>query len=219
MLDRAADEALSHARELGLVMKLSLRERVDAYKSAFPKQPASWPWLTTEDGRSVLYAVWVIGAAYGNDSELYGAYPRSYLKRVMAFYPDIALDQVLHAFSGSLPPGKYTRLDANPDREPDVVGDVCQAPRFFQSGRFELAVADPPYSPEDAAHYGVPMVNRAKAITALAGIVRPRGHLVWLDTQWPMHSKREWLTVGRIMLERSTMHRTRSVHIFERRAS
>jgi hypothetical protein len=200
-------------------MTLSLAERVEAFKAAFPKQPASWPWLTREDGRAVLYAVWVIGAAYGNESDLYGAYPRTYLKRVMAFYPDVAPSDILHPFSGSLPPGKYTRLDLNPARQPDVVGNVCAAPQLFPSGRFALAIADPPYSVEDAVHYGVPMVNRAKAITALAGVVRPRGHLVWLDQQWPMHSKREWVTVGRILLERSTMHRTRSVHLFERRAA
>jgi hypothetical protein len=200
-------------------VKLSLADRAEAFRQAFPKQPASWPWLTREDGRSVLYAVWVIGAAYGNDSELYGAYPRGYLKRVMAFYPDVALTDILHPFSGSLPHGKYTRLDLNPARQPDVLGDVCHARRLFPEGRFELAIADPPYSAEDAVHYGVPMVNRAKAISALAGVVRPRGHLVWLDTQWPMHSKREWVTVGRILLERSTMHRTRSLHLFERSAA
>ena len=64
--------------------------------------------------------------------------------------------------------------------------------------------ADPPYSADDAKRYGTPMVNRAKALNALAAVVPVGGHLVWLDTAWPMHSKQQWLTVGRVAIVRST---------------
>ena len=201
---------------------LSLSERADRYRAAFPRQPASWPWLTTEQGRPVLYAVWVIGARYGNASRLYGAYPRTYLERVWALYPDVDPARALHAFSGSVSAGPWTRLDANPEREPDVVGSVLDAPSVLApriaviGGRFQLALADPPYSAEDAKRYGTPMVNRRLAVRALAKVVEPGRHLVWLDTCWPIHSKREWVTVGRVLVQRSTMHRARVMTLFER---
>jgi hypothetical protein len=58
-----------------------------------------------------------------------------------------------------------------------------------------------------------------KATRALAGVLEPGGYLAWLDTSWPMHSKRELVTVGRIYIQRSTMHRTRVCTLFERKAA
>jgi hypothetical protein len=54
-------------------------------------------------------------------------------------------------------------------------------------------------------------------MAAIAQVIQPGLHLVWLDTVWPMHRKAEWRTVGRITLLRSTNHRLREVSIFERR--
>ena len=82
--------------------------------------------------------------------------------------------------------------------------------------QFPLVIADPPYSAEDAKRYGTPMVNRVKALDALAAVVPVGGHLVWLDTAWPMHSKQQWLTVGLIAIVRSTNHRVRLLSVFER---
>lgn len=31
------------------------------------------------------------------------------------------------------------------------------------------------------------IVNRGKAMRALADVIPPGGHVVWLDTAWPMH--------------------------------
>lgn len=60
------------------------------------------------------------------------------------------------------------------------------------------------------------MVNRRAVLAALANITVEGGHLVWLDTVWPMHRKAQWRTVGRIALTRSTNHRVRDISIFER---
>lgn len=198
----------------------SLAARRDAFMRAYAKWPASWPWLVREQGRDVLYGVWVIGNDYRNKSALYGAYPAGYLERVAALFPD-AGDDVLHAFSGSLPPGPYSRLDLI-DRcgVADLrfhQGDVCAAPTIF-AGRapFALVIADPPYSVADAVHYETPMVDRRRAMAALAQVTAPGRYLVWLDTVWPMHKKTDWLTVGRILIQRSTNHRARVCSIFER---
>lgn len=194
---------------------MTIYDRANAFIDAFPKNPASHPWLVREQGRDVLYAVWVIGNDYRNKSRYYGSYPPGFLQRVMALYPEVG-DSVLHVFSGSLPAGHYTRLDIDPGVEPDVVGSVYDADELLQR-TFRLIVADPPYSLADAQKYASKRaVNRGKATRALARVAAPGGHLAWLDTCWPIHSKKEWLTVGRILVQRSTNHRTRVLTLFER---
>jgi hypothetical protein len=194
---------------------VTLTERAAAYARAFPNWPASWPRVGQEQGRDVLYAIWLIGNDYRNKTTFYGAYPKSYLPRVMALFPDAAAEHTLHVFSGSLPAGPYLRCDVKEDAEyPCSVYDLPQ--RVLPL--FDLVLADPPYSAVDAQRYGTPMVNRGKALRALAAITRPGGHCVWLDCTWPMHSKEQWLTVGRIPIIRSTNHRVRLCTIFERMA-
>ncbi|MND07635.1 hypothetical protein D3C83_297470 [compost metagenome] len=56
-------------------------------------------------------------------------------------------------------------------------------------------------------------------MAAIARVTIVGGHLVWLDTTWPMHRKAEWRTVGRITIVRSTNHRVRMISIFERQAA
>lgn len=195
---------------------MTLLDRIDAYKKAYPKHPASWPWLTEEDGRSVLYAIWVVGNDYRNKTTYYGAYPPRFLDHVMALFPDMAPEDVLHVFSGSLPEGPYTRVDVNPMLKPDVVGSVYDVAQLFGARRFKLQIADPPYSDDDAVKYGTVMVDRYKVTQALASVAPVGGYLAWLDCVWPMHTKAQWVTVGRIFLQRATNHRVRVVSLFER---
>lgn len=226
---------------------MTLPERAAAYNAAYATRfPASELRVVQEKGRPVLYGHWVLGNDYRNRTRLHGAYPPGYLPRVMSMFPDMGDGDVLHAFSGSLPPGHYTRLDLNPEREPDVVGSVLDAAELFRARRpFRLIVADPPYTPADAEKYGTPMVDRRRATAALAQVLAPGGFLVWLDTKWPMHRKAELRTCGRIAVEpeewepagdlvpqpdayetaakvqlwRSTNHDVRGVTIFERQAA
>lgn len=206
---------------------MTLQERADAYAAAFPEFPASHLRVVQEAGRDVLYGTWLLGNDYRNASPLYGSYPPSYLSRVMCLFPDVEpsalvnghlVNTTMHVCSGALPRGPYVRLDVNADRKPDIVGSVYDVAAIFDDyiGWFELLLADPPYSTADAAHYETGMVDRRRAIAALAQIARVGAHLVWLDTTWPMHRKAEWRTVGRINLIRSTNHRVRLISIFER---
>lgn len=209
---------------------LTLAERIEAFKRAYAKYPAAWPWLTREQDRDVLYAVWVIGNDYRNKTKYYGSYPPGFLERVMALFADVVVEYnhfehagILHAFSGSLGRGStYTTLDINPAVQPNYVGSVYDVATIFQTAIvgpiFKLVVADPPYSSKDAEQYSTPMINRYRATKALAAVTKPGGYLVWLDTCWPMHSKEQWLTVGRILVQRSTNHRARVLSIFERTA-
>lgn len=198
---------------------LTLVERLVAYQRAYAQWPASSPWLVQEQGRQVLYGVWVIGNDYQNKTRYYGAYPAGFLERVMALFPDATAEGTLHVFAGSLPPGPYRRLDINPFLDPDYVGSVYDAATLVGDVQFPLILADPPYSEHDAQRYNTLMIDRRKVLAALAGIAPPGGYLAWLDTVWPMHSKTQWVTVGRILVQRSTNHRARVLSLFERVAA
>jgi hypothetical protein len=195
---------------------VTIVERIAAFQHAFPGHPAAWPHAVQEAGHDVLYAVWVLGADYKTRSTLYGAFPHRFLPYLLALFPDVRLEQILHACAGSVKPGPWTRLDVHPDRRPDVLGSVYDAPTLLAGRTFPLVIVDPPYSPDDAKRYDTPPVDGAKALRALAAVVPPGGHCAWLDTQWPMHNKREWITVGRCYIQRSTKHRTRVCTIFQR---
>ena len=202
---------------------MTLQARADAYASAFPQFPASHLRVVQEQGGDCLYGTWLIGNDYRNRSKFYGAYPLSYLPRVRALFPDVVpmnasrgKYSILHVFSGSLPAGDYVRCDV---KQPAEISSSVYDLDPARDGRYPLVLADPPYSSEDAELYGTPMVDRGRALRALARVTELGGHLVWLDTVWPMHRKAEWRTAGRITLVRSTNHRVRLISIFERSAS
>ncbi len=203
---------------------MTLQDRADSFARAFPKRRSAWPRVVQDAGRDVLYAIWKPGQDYRNKTRYYGAYPAGYLPSVDALFPDVGGSSgpaTLHAFSGSVPAlGESIRLDVNDSLDPDVTGSVYDAAALFaRRPPFLLVLADPPYSAADAARYETPMVDRRRAIAALASVVEAGGHLVWLDTVWPMHNKRQWVTVGQIAIIRSTNHRVRLCSIFERAAS
>lgn len=194
---------------------MTLSDRAAAYNLAHPDWPAGHLYVSKEQGRRVLYGTWVIGNDYRNKSTFYGAYPRGYLDRLAYVFPAAHQSgNILHCFSGALPVGNYTRLDAVQPAE--LQGKVSDILTLTPKRDFDLIIADPPYSEDDAAKYGVPMLDRGRATRALADVVPVGGYMVWLDTVWPMHSKTRWVTVGRITVIRSTNPRVRLCSIFER---
>ncbi|KKM78558.1 hypothetical protein LCGC14_1358800 [marine sediment metagenome] len=182
----------------------SLRKRAAFYHRAFPK----WPPLRS-DARW-LDGMWVMGNNY-RGSGYYGAYPPNYLERVMALFPDA--EAVLHLFSGSLPQGDYLRFDIQGN--PEVVGDAHRLSSYICQ-RFDLVLADPPYSNEDAAHYGNPLVNRNTVLRECGKVLLPGGFVVWLDQVLPMFRKDTLHLCGLVGIVRSTNHRFRIASIFKR---
>lgn len=188
-----------------------LQTRADAYRLAFPQYPDSH--LQASD--RWLQGMWLLGNNY-QGSGMYGAYPPGYLKRVLALFGDA--QRVLHLCSGSLPrqPAGHVTLDSRVTGvvRPSVCGNGHHLP--LRSEVFDLVLADPPYSAEDAKQYGTGMVNRPALLREAWRVTRPGGHLVWLDTQVPMFSKVLWHWWGAITIIRSTNHRVRLVSLFER---
>jgi hypothetical protein len=189
---------------------MKLEERVFAYNTTFPK----YPKLFVDKG-------WLIGSwCFGNNyrgSGYHGAYPPSYMKRIMSMFQDIKNNRILQLFSGSLnitSPG--IRLDINPKMNPDVVGDAQNLGNIFAPNSFDLILADCPYSLKDATIYGYPMINRKKVISECFKILTKGGILVWMDLFLPMYRKIEFKRLGEIQLVRSTNHRFRGSVFFER---
>ena len=159
-----------------------------------------------------MEGTWILGNNYRTKSTLYGSYPPAYLERVRALCPETP---VLHCFSGSLPPiSGEVRIDLIPSRNPDIVGDATCLP--LRSDSFNLLLADPPYSAQDATKYGTGMPNRRLVLHELARVARKGATLVWLDTQLPMFAKRDWHWWGAITLIRSSNHRVRLISFFEK---
>lgn len=191
-------------------LELKLEDRIQFYNDAFPKYPEMYyskGWIIGE---------WVIGNCY-KGSGFHGSFPYSYLKRLMSLFPDMDDNRILQLFSGSLDataPG--IRMDIMPERNPDIVGDAHKLSEYFEPGRFDLIIADCPYTDEDANKYGTPMVTRNKVVAECAKVLSPGGFLCFFDQVLPMYSSKEMKRVGSIYLSQSTNHRVRCTFIFQR---
>jgi hypothetical protein len=165
------------------------------------------------DGRIV--GTWVLGNDYRVQSEFYGGYPATYLRRVAALFPE--KQRALHLFSGKVNlevfPGDT--VDINPDLNPTYVDDA-QTLEGVPLENYDLVLADPPYSVEDAEHYQTTMIKRNKVLRAL-GRLRSGTHICWLDQVLPMYRKDIFAVEAYIGIVRSTNHRVRMLVIFRRR--
>jgi hypothetical protein len=184
-------------------------ERIEHYARAtgFPRS-----LFLSEDGRVV--GTWIMGNDYRVRSAYYGGYPAGYLRRVAALFPERR--RVLHLFSGKVDlaalPGDT--VDINPDLEPTFLDDA-QTLGAVPLERYDLVLADPPYSVEDAERYRTTMVKRNRVMRALQRL--PAGaHVVWLDQVLPMYRRDAFAIEGVIGMVKSTNHRFRVITIFRR---
>lgn len=164
------------------------------------------------DGR--INGVWIMGNNYQVKTTYYGGYPHGYLKRVAALFPD--RQNVLHLFSGKVDTTIFAgdTVDINADNDPTYVDDA-QTLLNVPLEKYDLVLADPPYSVEDAEHYKTTMIKRNVVMRALERL--PVGaKIVWLDQVLPMFKKDYYKIYGVIGMVKSTNHRFRVVTIFER---
>jgi hypothetical protein len=185
-------------------------DRINNYgrETGFPKCLFVGP-----DGRVV--GTWIMGNDYRVKSTYYGGYPAGYLRRVKALFPDKR--KVLHLFSGQVDLSAFPgdTVDINPDLKPNYVDDA-QTLELVPLEKYDLVLADPPYSVEDADHYQTTMVKRNVVMRALQRL--PIGaHVVWLDQVLPMYRKDAFDQEGVVGMVKSTNHRFRVVTIFRRR--
>ena len=99
---------------------VTLHERCIAYaRSVYgQKWPDSIPYVTPS-GR-FIYGHWSTGDNFRNATSLPGCYPRTMLERLLVLFPEVRPNRILHAFSGSVPNGRHTRLDVREEPHPGV---------------------------------------------------------------------------------------------------
>ena len=199
-----------HQRNRSLPIQRELEARIENYVKV-TKYPRSL--FISEDGRIV--GTWIMGNAYGVQSGYYGGYPAGYLRRVGALFAD--RKRVLHLFSGAVDikamPGDT--VDTNAALSPTYVCDAHNL-ATVPVQNYDLILADPPYSVEDAEHYSTTMVQRNVVLRSLAASARRATYLVWLDQVLPMYRKSEWAIDGVIGMVKSTNHRFRVITIFRK---
>lgn len=194
----------------------NLYQRAELYNRTYPHLLPLQVGLNS--GTPFLSGFWFVGG--GNVSDFYGSYQVEYLKRIATLFPDCkGRQEVLHLFSGSLPPSEdYMRVGQDPTGKykSDLEVDAHYLSSFLPPNKFSLIYADPPYSQEDSEHYENAMVNRAKIISEAAKVMKPGGWLVWMDQALPLFSNNEIRLVGCISYIRSTGNRFRCVVIFQK---
>ncbi len=192
----------------GRIMRLE--DRIDNYvrETRFPRS-----LFVSEDGRIV--GTWIMGNDYRVKSTYYGGYPAGYLRRVKALFPEKR--RVLHLFSGKVEldalPGDT--VDLNRRLKPTYVDDA-QTLQHVPLEQYDLILADPPYSVEDAERYQTTMIKRNAVMQALRRAAEGT-HIVWLDQVLPMYRKDAFAIDAVIGMVKSTNHRFRVVTIFRRR--
>jgi 16S rRNA G966 N2-methylase RsmD len=125
---------------------------------------------------------------------------------------------ILHLFSGQVDtafmPGDT--VDLNPATHPTYVDDA-QTLTHVPLEKYDLVMADPPYSVEDCDHYQTSMVKRNVVMRSLGQRLLRGTHVVWLDQVLPMYRKADFKVVAYIGMVKSTNHRFRVVTIFEKK--
>lgn len=196
----------------------SLQQRCDLYTTAFPDVLPLY--VGRHANRPFVTGFWFCGG--GNVSTFYGSYQVEYLKRVSSMFPDcVGQREVLHLFSGSLPPSRdYVRVgkDFTGEYKADLEIDAHSLSSHLPFNP-SLIYADPPYSEEDSEHYKCAMVNRAKILDECGKVLRPGGFVVWLDQALPIFSNDNLNMVGCISYIRSTANRFRCVVLFQKPAN
>jgi hypothetical protein len=191
--------------------RLTWADRLDNYAAltGFPRS-----LFIAEDGRVV--GTWIMGNDYRVKSGYYGGYPAGYLRRINALFPEKR--RVLHLFSGrvdqSIMPGDT--VDTNAALEPTFVDDAQTLERVPLPD-YDLVMADPPYSVEDAERYQTTMIKRNSVMRALRRLSAGT-HVVWLDQVLPMYRKDAFAIEAVIGMVKSTNHRFRVVTVFRRLA-
>ena len=187
----------------------SWAERIDNYtrETGFPRN-----LFMGGDGRVV--GTWIMGNDYRVKSAYYGGYPAGYLRRIRALFPE--KHATLHLFSGKVDLDAFPgdTVDINPAHGATYIDDA-QTLLAVPLERYDLVLADPPYSVEDCERYGTTMVKRRAVMRAL-GRLPPGAHVVWLDQVFPVYRKEIFDVEATIGMWKSTNHRFRGITVFRR---
>ena len=176
----------------------------DAVNVAFPKYPR------TVADKGWVYGVWYCGTSW-TKVHLHGQYPPTFLKRALALFPDAK--DVLHCPSGVVTgPGRTVDLVRDETRCPQIIARAECLP--FADSSFDLWLADPPYSKDDAAIYGTPPFPIIRMMKEAHRVVRPGGYLGVLHVYYPSYRRKDWKLCALIAVVTGFMRKTRMLSVF-----
>ena len=200
---------------------MKLEERIASYTRL-----TGFPASLFVDPTGRMVGTWIMGNDYRVKSAYYGGYPAGYLRRVKALFPD--KQHTLHLFSGKVDLNVFPgdTVDLNPDLAINhaIPGDERIYTHYIDDAQtllkvplenYDLVLADPPYSVEDAEHYQTTMVKRNVVLRALQRL-STGAHVVWLDQVLPMYRKDFFAIDAVVGMVKSTNHRFRVMTIFRR---
>lgn len=171
---------------------------------------ASQPY--THQAGHWTYGVWHCMPPRGT-SRLHGRYPQTYLKRVLALFPDC--HTILQCPSGVVTsPGVTVDLSTGQGQCPCVQADATALP--FRDKTFDLYIADPPYTSQDAEKYGTPVFSVHRAMQEAYRVLRRGGYYALLHFSYPAYGKSRWELVGLIGVLMGFQSRIRVLSIFQK---
>lgn len=181
---------------------------VENLNRSFPKYP-----ITVQD-KGWIYGVWYCPTAWMK-THFYGQYPLTFLKRVLALFPDVADKDILHCPSGTVTgPGVTVDLIRDEKRQPDYVASADKLP--FPDGSFDLYVSDPPYSKADSAKYGCPPFKNRAAMSEAGRVLREGGYYCLLNVRYPSFRRGSWNFIGLIGVITGANRVSRVLSIFQK---
>lgn len=178
---------------------------VQNLNQSFPKFP-----VTIED-KGWVYGVWYCGTSW-QKSILYGQYPPTFIKRVMALFPNAK--SILHCPSGTVRGNGVTvDIHRNHIQIPDVQADAAVLP--FKDNVFDLILSDPPYSVVDSKRYNCKPFPMKGFMREARRVLKPNGYLGILHIYYPSYSRTEWRLVGLIAVVTGFCRATRMFSVFQ----
>jgi len=144
-------------------------------------------------------------------SKYKGGFPLYFKQNLVQLlgYPE----RILHPFGGMAEFG--TRVDLNPDVNPDIVADAHELP--FEDESWDCVVLDPPYSDAEADDlYKTPPLRQAVYTREAVRVLKPGGWLCVYTDREPARPPRCNHTL-RIVVVLRPHHRARICGIFQKR--
>jgi len=127
--------------------------------------------------------------------------------------PDAA---ILNLFCGM---NKYGfRVDLNPEVKPDLLCDAHKLTQYLNGETFDIVLADPPYSDEEAKQlYGTPKLNYKKWTREADQVLNPGGLLiVYHKYIMPNPNPDKFSIAKRVFIGNRTYHLLRAAIYFQK---
>lgn len=125
--------------------------------------------------------------------------------------------KVLQVFSGTNKIGDM--VDLNPKVNPDYLCDIHELTRFIKGRKYDIILADPPYSNKESEEmYGTPPLHYAKWTSECIKLLSDDGiFIIYHRVKVPNPNPKEFETIKRVTIIGAPLHSIRIALFFRRR--